>query len=273
MRLLTRSRFLAGLAFTALALACGMAVAGQIEALTAHVPDKVDFDAAKNAAVRKIAILHINPTHHFVVENASLMGAAFPGLVELSVESGVNGSHARKYIEAMNEKSVNFIAPLVDALQEELRADGYEVSYLQQGPRLKEDKKTLDYSGIHGDADAYLTVWYGKTGYWSPTNKPDFAPTIIMGVKLTDAHTFETLFFKTMDITPIAGQVTNANVEAISPDARYSYATFDRLMASFDESVQGLLDSEGLIAVHVAQHLKPAALPAATPAASAASNP
>ena len=271
MKLPTRSRFLSAAVIAALALWTQCAVAGQIEALTAHVPDKVDFDATKNAAIRKIAILHINPTHHFVVENSSLLAAAFPGLAELTLESGLNGVHAGKYIEAMKASSVSLVAPLVDALHKELQGVGYEVVNLQQGPRLKDDKKTLDYTNIRTDADALMTVWYGKTGYWAPTSKPDYAPQIIMGVKLTDAHTFETIFFKTFYIAQNASQVSNANVEAIMPSEKYRYATFDLLMTNFDESVQGLQDSEGLIAAHVARHLKPIAAAVAAPAA--ASNP
>lgn len=271
MKLRTRPRLLTVTVAGALALGMQMASAGQIEALTAHVPDKVDFDATKNAAVRKIAILRINPTRHFVVENSSLLAAAFPGLAELTVESGLNGSHAGKYVETMKEKSVNLVAPLADALQRELQGVGYQVVYLQQGPRLKDDKKTLDYTNIRSDADALMTVWYGKTGYWAPTSKPDYAPQIIMGVKLTDAHTFETIFFKTFDVAQNASQVSNANVEAIMPGEKYRYGSFDTLMASFDESVLGLQDSEGLIAAHVAQHLKP--IPAAAPATAAASAP
>lgn len=259
MRFRMTRRVLARMGLGVFALCSGAAFAGQIEALKAHVPDKVDFDAAKNVAVRKIVILHINPTHHFVVENSGLVTAAFGGILEHAFEDDANSKHTTQYLEAMKAKSVNFIPPLVDALQKELQAVGYEVSYTQQGPRLKDDKKTLDYANIKTDADALMTVWYGKTGYWSPTTKPDYGPQIIMGVKLTDAHTFETLFFKTFDITQVAGQVTNDNVEAILPDEKYRYGNFDDLMAKFDDSVTGLYDSEGLIAAHVAQRLKPAA--------------
>ena len=80
-----------------------------------------------------------------------------------------------------------------------------------------------------------------------------------MGVKLTDAHTFETLFFKTFDVTQVSGQIINDNVEAIAPDPKYLFANWDDLLAKFDDSVAGLYDSEGLIAAHVAQRLKPAA--------------
>lgn len=249
------------LALGMFALGSPVAVAGQLEALTAHVPDKVDFDAAKNVGVKKIAILHINPMRHFVIQNSSLLAAAFPGLAEAVVEGGVNTKHTSDYLDALKKKSVAFGPQLAEALQRELTKAGYEVSVLQQGPRLKEDKKTLDYSNINSDADALLTVWYSKTGYWSPTNKPDFSPMIIVGVKLTDAHTFETLFFKAFDVTPVAGQVSNENVDAILPDTKYQYADFDTLMSHFDESVQGLQDSQDLIATHVAQRLKPAANP------------
>ena len=259
MNLQTVRGVLAGMGLGVLALWSGAAAAGQIEALKAHVPDKVDFDAAKNTALRKIVILHINPTHHFVVENSGVLTAAFGGILEHAFEDDANSKHATQYLELMKTKSVNFIPPLVDALQKELQAVGYEVSYTQQGPRLKDDKKTLDYANIKTDADALMTVWYGKTGYWSPTSKPSYGPQIIMGVKLTDAHTFETLFFKTFDVTQVAGQVTNDNVEAIAPDPKYLFANWDDLIAKFDDSVSGLHDSEGLIAAHVAQRLKPAA--------------
>jgi len=252
-------RVLACMGLGVFALWSGAAVAGQVEALTAHVPDRVDFDAAKNAGVKKIAILHINPMRHFVIQNSGLLTAAFPGLAEALVEGGVNTKHTSDYLDELKKKSVAFGPQLADALQRELTKDGYEVSVLQQSPHLKEDKKTLDYSNIRSDADALLTVWYSKTGYWSPTNKPDFSPMIVVGVKLTDAHTFETLFFKAFDVTPVASQVSNENVEAMVPDAKYQYADFDALMSRFDESVQGLQDSQDLIAVHVAQRLRPAA--------------
>lgn len=261
-----RSGFLASVGIAALALAVQSASASQIDALKAHVPDKVDFDPVKNAGVHKIALLHINAPRKIVVDNSSLMGAAFPGLVELSVESGMNGVHAGDYIKAMQAKSISFVPGLAEALTKALQDDGYQVEYLTQGPRLKEDKKTLDYTNIRTDADALLTVWYSKIGYWSPTGKPDYAPQIIMGVKLTDAHTFETIFFKAFDVASNASQVRGDNVEAIAPDEKYRYATFDALMEHFDESVQGILDGEALIAAHVAQRLKPTA---AAPAASA----
>ena len=83
MNLRTLHRVLASMGLGILASWSGAAAAvTQLEALKAHVPDKVDFDAARNASVRKIVILHINPTHHFVIENSGLLTAAFRGFLE-----------------------------------------------------------------------------------------------------------------------------------------------------------------------------------------------
>ncbi len=85
-----------------------------------------------------------------------------------------------------------------------------------------------------------------------------------MGVKLTDAHTFETIFFKAFDVASNASQVRGDNVEAIAPDEKCRYATFDALMGHVDESVQGIPDGETPIARHLAQLVKPASAPAAS---------
>ena len=82
---------------------------------------------------------------------------------------------------------------------------------------------------------------------------------IVVGVKLVDAHAFETIFFKAFDVTPVASQVSKENVEAMATRREVQYADFDALMSHFDESVQGLQDAQDLIALHVAQWLKPAA--------------
>ena len=268
-----RSRLLACASFAMFMLWSDSATAGLIEAMTSRVPDRVDFDAPKNVAVHKIAILWVQPMRHFVVETSTIASAAFAGLIEGAIEGGVNGSHSNTYVDMLKTKSVAFGPKFQESLLRELSNDGYEVTTLKQSPRLKEDKKTVDYSGIHADADALLSVWYAKTGYLSPMTIPDYSPTIVAGVKLIDAHTYETLFFKTFDVTPVASHVSNKNVDAFVPNEKYRYADFDALMAHFDDSVLGLLDSQDQIALHVAQQLKPAFTPAPAQPAAAASAP
>lgn len=230
----------------------------------ADVTPKIDFDAAANAGIKKIAILHITPSQKITIKNASALiavgervGGLIPALLEGGAEGAKNGTQQGQYVELMNAKKITFVPEMLAAVEKELADDGYETVYLdKQRPLLSEDKKSLDFSQVTTDADAILMLQYGPVGYSSPVTKSSYAPWVVMAARLVDAHTQKTLYYQSFNVTQVADKNTSKNLVAIMPDEKFLFGTFDELIGKFDASVDGVVNSETKIASHIGRQLK-----------------
>jgi hypothetical protein len=222
------------------------------------IPQKVDLDSSVKSRLHKIALLKITPSQGVSIRNRSNAGVILGfGVIPTAIEEKIIAEKTNNYLEKMHKRRITFVPELVAALQRELRKSGHDVVYLEnQRPQLKEDKKTVDYSNITTDADAILNVFYGSIGYLSPVFKESYAPWVVIGVRLVDGRTRETLFFKNYNVTQAADRINNPNIDAIFPDTKFSYGSFEELMSKFDESIEGILNSQEKIAARIVQQLE-----------------
>jgi len=222
----------------------------------AQIPKKVEFDSSAKTRIKRIALLQIVPSQQISIRNKSNTGVILGfGFIPTLIEEGVIAEKSKKYVEMMKSKKITFVPELVAALQRELRQNGYDVDYLQnQRPKLI-DKTTVDYSNIQTESDGILNVYYGPIGYLSPEFKESYAPWVVLGVRLIDARTKDTLYFKNFNVSQVADRITNENIDAIFPDEKYLYQSFDEIIDKFDETIEGVLSSQEKIAVRIAQQL------------------
>jgi len=230
-------------------LSCGMAVliAGCVTA------QQVDLDKAANSRLRRIALVPVDPPKNVIVANIGSPAMAFGAIGGLM--AGINDAdHSSAYKEMLNSKKVELAPALTAALQDELRKSGFEVvTITDQKPTLSADGKTLDYKGIHTDADALMVVRLATVGYMSPQFSSTYRPWVAATAVLFDASTKKPIYAKTFS----AGyEMKVKNAIHVDTSARFRYGSFDELSARFDDSVAGLLEGESLIAGLIGRDLK-----------------
>lgn len=212
----------------------------------------VAFVPSPEKPLRKIGVLSIVPSRQVEVWNDNPAAIAF-GIIPALIYSGVQVGKSRDYVAEMNRQKKTLAPELAQLLQRELSRK-YEAVFLRQRPGLKEDK-SADYSKIQTDADAILSVFYGKVGYRSSYTDKDFYPVVILGARLLDAQTKETLYYKLFAVHPGAGKMSPDKVEAVHPGTRYIFRTFDALMGEFERSIEGLLAAQEILALRLLRDL------------------
>jgi hypothetical protein len=212
----------------------------------------VDFKPPPDKPIEKIAVLAIFPSRQVQINNQNAAGISFGILPALIYGTSIdrNGS---EYVAEMNKRKMTLAPQLAQLLHRELSRK-YKIVWTQQRARQKEDK-TADYSHIQTDADAILNVFYGRIGYLSPYNDTDYLPMVTLGVRLLDAKTKETLYYKQLIVHPNAERQAKA-FDAAPSDNRYRYKNFESLMADFERSIEGLLLSQEILALRIVRDLQ-----------------
>jgi hypothetical protein len=234
-----------GFAILAVVLACLLPPAARAQ------QQRVDFRPPADKPIAKIAVLAIVPSQQVRVNNLNAAGTAF-GILPALVYGSENDRKSREYVAEMNKRKATLAPQLANLLHREL-VRKYQVVWLRERARQKEDKSP-DYSHIQTDADAILSVFYGQVGYLSPYTEEDYSPLLHLGVRLLDARTRETLYYKQLAVHPRAERLSKT-FDAAMPDARYRYRTFDALMADFERSIEGLLLSQETLALRIVRDL------------------
>jgi hypothetical protein len=122
-----------------------------------------------------------------------------------------------------------------------------------QKPKLAADGKSDDYSDVHVDADAILSIWFGVVGYMSSPYSTHYEPWVLVKARLLDAKTKKDIYFKTFCV---GYKMKIENVVALPADPKYRYGSFDDLMAHTDDAAAGLVNCEEMVAKQIGSDLK-----------------
>ena len=131
-----------------------------------------------------------------------------------------------------------------------LKQDGFDVILVRdQKPVPSADGKTDDYSDVHVDADAILSVWTASFGYVSPPNSTHYEPSGVVRVRMLDAKTKADIYFKTF---VIGWKLPMKQSVYLETDERYRYKSIDAFVSSRGwRALRGLLEAESLVAQRV----------------------
>ena len=128
----------------------------------------VEADRNAVARLRRIALLSIPEPREIPVANMGGAASAF-GLVGGLVQANNNLGQAKQFADYLKSKNLDIGRHFEDEIAGSLRDAGYEVVLVtDQKPKVASDGKSDDYSGIHVDADAILSIWSRSFGYVSP---------------------------------------------------------------------------------------------------------
>jgi hypothetical protein len=234
-----------------LSLAVGSLTAALL-AGCASVP-KVEVDAAAATQIKRVAVLRVaEPTN---VQVANLGGAAGAfGLVGGLIQGTTNADHSKQFVEALRQRKTSLSEPMLAAVTQSFKGDGFEVTVARdQKPKLAADGKSDDYSEVHVDADAILSVWFGVVGYMSAPNSTHYEPWVLIKARLLDAKTKKDIYFKTFCV---GYKMKIENVMPLPADPKYRYGSFDDLMAHTSDAAAGLVDCGEIVAKRIGADLK-----------------
>jgi hypothetical protein len=212
----------------------------------------VDADRNVTGQIKKIALLSIPEPGGVPVANVGGAAGAL-GTIGGLVQADVNLEQAKQFAEY--RKSIKFAVSrhFEEEVMRSLHDAGYDVSLVtDQRPRVVADGKSADFSGIHVEADAVLSIWSRSFGYVSPPNSTHYQPSGVVMVRLLDSRTKADLYRKTFVVgwkLPIKESIY------LETDEKYRYRSIDQFKASEDEAIEGLLEAEHLISKHVGEDI------------------
>jgi hypothetical protein len=205
----------------------------------------VNADRSVTGQMKKIALLSIPEPGEVPVANLGGAASAF-GLVGGLVQADVNLGQAKQFAAYRNSRKFDVSRRFEEEVIRSLHEAGYDVSLVtDQRPRVAAEGKSDDYSGIHVEADAILSIWSRTFGYISPPNSTRYQPSGVVMVRLLDSRTKADLYRKTFVVgwkLPIKESVY------LETDEKYRYRSIEQFKASEDEAIDGLLEAEHLIA-------------------------
>jgi len=234
-----------------LSLAVGVLVAALLSGC-ASVPN-VEADKAATTQMKRVAVLGIREPGNVEVVNIGGAAGAF-GLIGGLIQGSTNADHSKQFVEALRKQKQSLSEPMLAAVTQSLKEDGFEVTVAADlKPKLAADGKSDDYSDVHVDADAMLSVWFGVVGYMSSPYSSHYEPWVLIKARLLDAKTKKDIYFKTFCV---GYKMKIENVVQLPAGPKYRYDSFDDLMAHTNDAAAGLVDCAEIVAKRIGSDLK-----------------
>lgn len=127
------------------------------------------------------------------------------------------------------------------------------ITIRDQAPKQAAGGNGDGYSGVHVDADAILSVWFGVVGYVSGPYSGHYEPSMLVKARLLDAKTKKDLYFKTFCV---GYKMKIENAVMLPADTRFRFGSFDDLIARADDAVAGVVSCEDLTASRIGSDLR-----------------
>ena len=233
-------------------LLAGSALAALLLAGCASAPN-IEVDRAAATQVKRVAVLGIHEPTNVTVMNIGGAAGAF-GLIGGLIQGGTNADHSKQFAEALKQQKQSLSEPMLAAITQSLKEDGFEVTVAaDQKPKLAADGKSDDYTDVHVDADAILSVWFGVVGYMSAPNSTHYEPWVLIKARLLDAKTKKDIYFKTFCV---GYKMKIENAVMLPADPKYRYKSFDDIMAHTSDAAAGLVNCEEITAKQIGLDLK-----------------
>lgn len=216
---------------------------------------KVELDRSSPVRIQRIALLRVPKAPPLTVDNHSgfhVLGGLTGYLIQASIDKGHTEQYAKAAAAVGNAFSPTIAATIADALAR----DGYQVVMTDLAPRLAEDLGNVDLTGVRVDADAILAVWFAKVGYLAARSSL-YRPCVKVKARMIDARSRSDMYSQTFS----GGyDASNSPVEEsvyVPSDPTYEYGSFEDLMASFEESLQGIDETAKSVAERIGTDLAP----------------
>jgi len=213
----------------------------------------VELDKSNASSIRKIAMLEIKPPRSIEVENFGVTAELFGLVGWLAEKAATNRSEI--FQKALADQQVPITAHLRTSIEDNLRNQKYEVSYLNGQQSSRENDAEGDYADVETDADVLLNVWITQFGYISPKHWSIYIPYVVVRARMVDAKTRKEVYFKTY--------VCGWGRERGDPDhvlPTETFPSFDVMMTSIPAASAGLLACETGIAKLIGRDLKSSAV-------------
>lgn len=201
--------------------------------------------------IQKIALIPVTSPASFYTKNQVFV-PFFPGPAAL-IGAASNREKSAIFNQKMEGSRLLLGAKLTSALQEELRAAGFEVTVLGNVPRPKDDPEDIDYARLQ-TREPVLHVWFSDVSMQSGQASSVYLPRMDVTVSLllkpeSEGRLYSETFYY--------GESSRGNKYwSLPSDPKYSYADFDNMMTRSAEVAESYQSGVQAIAKRIARELR-----------------
>jgi hypothetical protein len=201
------------------------------------IPLKADV----KAQVRSVAIVEApEPEKQYVLGAASVPGGfalyafgALGGLVLGGIEAARMETQASNLTTAMKPFAPQVNAVMREAVAQQLKARGIEVSFIAP-PKMKSDDRTPDYASLNLQSRFILEPVVTMVGY--RLNGGSLQPMLAARVRLLDSSGQTVHYAEVYGY----GSMLNNKFNHVESDSKYSYGELDQLYANGKSAAEAL---------------------------------
>lgn len=206
----------------------------------------------RKPTIKTIAILPVQEPHRYTLEKAP-GGLMLLGVLGVVLESAITSDKSDQFGKRMKSHQNLLGKDLFDSLITSLREQGYEIVDLRDQDMGYVEPGDYDYNKVKTDADAILHVWIDRMGAASPASRITYRPQLNVNVRLLSQIDHEIWYDEGFDYGSDAHKADWGNLPA---DAKYSWGTFEKLLAGIPELVDGLQVGARALGAHIPKQLR-----------------
>lgn len=207
------------------------------------------FNKPTNEQIKTIGLLSPSSPNDYNIKILHSIAGAF-GLIGGIVEETSNANKSNQF-----KKSVGDVTRISKQLDNEIVQSLEAANYKVINIPVKREKQDFlpNYSVVQSNADAYLDVVIENVGYFANDPFSPYIPTLRVKAHLVSAKDNKVLFSE--NLTYGEEWPGKKSIDIPSPD-KYSYKSFNDLLANANEAREGLTYGIRPLATQLASELK-----------------
>jgi hypothetical protein len=185
---------------------------------------------ATKPVIKRIAVIPASNPRWYTFENAAPPVGGYP--FQFWVNKLDSKSKAKLFNDKVNAQPAALGTDLTQQVVASLRDRGFTVEILDGVTRPPDDPDNIDDDKVSTNADAILHVWISEVGLYSSGYSRNYLPRVNVSGKLFVRGQEDNVY----DEDLCYGVDARKGKEwAIQPDAKYTYPSFDAVMARIEE--------------------------------------
>lgn len=213
------------------------------------LPEQQAFNHQANQHIKRVAIVKPLKPESAQVFYFNHPGMQF-GLIGGLAAAAEFESKTTDYNQSIANKQFEPVEYLASSLEKEFAGRGFEVTFIETTAK---ERGNFMSKYPDQDVDAYLDSYFRSYGYTAGSPTAVYKPTVSLQVRLVEKESEAVLYANNM-MTGESFAVSDKS-RYIGHSEKFSFPSFDDLMAAPDQTVDGLKNALDRLAFNIANEL------------------